>query len=159
MLKEYLCPLNTAHGNLKVSPHTPGAYRCPVCNSLFDRELDLERKQNFSFLTHDIQRKFYEQLLSTHETHIPLGGGRNNIIRQFTQDHSECLIILGAKYITSQFKMKNVISYYEFNRTNINLYKEILIDHSSFGQKSFQREALLESLLKQKNKDLIFIIK
>lgn len=159
MLKQYTCPLNPSHGALNLSKYTPGAYRCKVCNALFDRDLDLE-KNSASLLTHDSQKKIYQNLLANNECKIPLGFGRSQIIKQFIKDHPKSLVILGSKMMVSQFKgLDNVVSYYQYNRTNLNLFEEILVDETSFGMHSLQRRSLIDNILNHKSQKEVFLIR
>jgi hypothetical protein len=155
-MKHFLCPNNANHGELNPSPHTPGAYRCPVCNALFDVEHDLFGKSVNGLSPN--QEDLYQELISKKMCKIPTGIGKKHISEKFLNRFPRSLLIVGSKNQLKDFLPNQVTTYHELNRINLHAYDKILIDKSTFGMNSFLISNLLDFFQKNHpNKDLYFI--
>lgn len=155
-MKHYLCPINSVHGELAASLYTPGAYRCTVCNGLFDAEKDLAGKGVRGLSPK--QESLYQELVNKHTCKVPVGLGKWFIAEKFLIWFPRSLLIVGTKQALEGFSGNQSTTYHSLNRVNIHAYDQILIDKTTFGLHSLLISNLLDHF--QKNypeKQLYFI--
>lgn len=155
-MKHYLCPLNSSHGELNPSPYTPGAYRCPVCNALFDAELDLKGKAIRGLSPK--QETLFQELITNKSCKVPVGMGKRFIEEKFLSKFPRSLLIIGSKNYLRDFPPHQVSTYHNLNRINLHSYDKVLIDKSTFGPHSLLISNLIDLFKKNyPDKELYFI--